>query len=83
MIHHNTTIRMNHKALGISIESRNIQYVYNVRVFVSNRNRIIFKSLINSMSLRRGKNKQLRFSGNCCIRYHIISLPDFLFHIFL
>ena len=35
------------------------------------------------MSLRAGKNKHLGFSGNCCIRYHIISLPDLIFNLFL
>ena len=83
MINHNTTIRMNNKTLGISIKSRNIQYIYDIRIFISNGNCIVFKSLINSMRLRCGKNKQLGFSGNCCIRYHIISLPDILFNIFL
>ena len=83
MIDHNTAIRMNNKTLGISIESRNIQYIYDIRVFISNGYGIIFKSLISSVSLRSGKNKQLRFSGNWCIRNNIISLPDLLFNIFL
>jgi len=83
MINHNTAIRMNNKTLGISSKSRNIQYIYDIRVFISNGNGIIFKSLINSMSLSCGKNKQLGFSGNRCIRYHIISLPDLIFNIFL
>ena len=69
MINHNTTIRMNNKTVGISIKSRNIQYIYDIRIFISNGNRIIFKSLINSMRLRCGKNKQLGFSGNCCIPF--------------
>ena len=64
MIDHNTAIRMNNKTLGISIESRNIQYIYDIRVFISNGYGIIFKSLISSVSLRGGKNKQLSFSGN-------------------
>ena len=83
MIHHNTAIRTNNKALGIFIEGRDIQYLYDIRVFIGNGNRIIFKALINSMSLRSGKNKQLGFSGNCCIRNNIISLPYLLFNIFL
>ena len=83
MIDHNTAIRMNNKALGISIESRNVQHIYDIRVFIGNGNCIIFKSLINSMGPGSSKNKQLRLSGNCCIRYHIISLPDLLFNVFL
>ena len=81
MIDHNTAIRMNNKTLGISVERRNVQYLYDISVFISNGNRIIFKSLITSMNIWSGKNKQLGFSGNCCIRYDIISLPDLLFNI--
>ena len=83
MIHNNTTIRMNHITLGISIKSRNIQHIYDIGVFIGNGNCIIFKSLIDSMRPGSGKNKQLRFSGNCCIRNNIISLPDLIFNIFL
>ena len=83
MIDHNTAIRINNKTLGISIERRNIQQGYDIRVFIRNGNGIIFKSLINSMGPGRGKNKQLRFSRNCRIRYHIISLPDLIFNISL
>lgn len=74
---------MNHITLGISIESRNIQHIYDIRVFIGNGNGIIFKALITSMRLGSGKNKELGFSGNCCIGYHIISLPDLIFNIFL
>ena len=35
MIDHNTAIRMNNKTLCISIESRNIQYIYDIRVFTA------------------------------------------------
>ena len=81
MIHHNTTILMNHITLGISVESRDVQYIYDIRILIGNGNRIIFKSLIASIDLGSCKNKQLGFSRNCCICYHITSLPELLFHI--
>ena len=83
MIHNNTAIRMNHITLGISIESRNIQHIYDIRVFIGNGNGIIFKALITSMRPGSSKNKELGFSGNRCIGYNIISLPDLIFNIFL
>ena len=35
------------------------------------------------MRLRAGKNKQLGFSGNYCICYDILPLPDLILQIFL
>ena len=78
MIDHNTAIRMNHITLCVSVKGRNIQYTYDIRVFICNGNGIIFKALIASMRLRAGKNKQLGFSGNYCICYDILSLQIFL-----
>ena len=83
MIDHNTAIRMNHITLCVSVKGRNIQYTYDIRVFICNGNGIIFKALIASMRLRAGKNKQLGFSGNYCICYDILSLPDLILQIFL
>ena len=62
---------------------RDIQYIYNVRIFIGNRDRIVSKSLIVSMSPGTGKNKHLGFSGNYCIRYDIIPVLDLIFKIFL
>ena len=64
MIDHNTAIRMNDITLGISIKSRNIQHIYDIRIFISNCDCIIFKSLIVSMSSWSSKYKQLGFSRN-------------------
>ena len=83
MVDHNTAIRMNHIALRMSVKSRNIQHIYNIRVFICNGNGIIFKSLIASMRLRASKNKHLVFSGNYCIRYDILPLQDLILQIFL
>ena len=83
MIHDNTAIRMNNIALCISMKSRNIQYIYNVRIFIGNRDRIVSKSLLVSMSPGTGKNKHLGFSWNYCIRYDIIPVLDLIFKIFL
>ena len=43
MIDHNTAVRMNNITLGISIENRDIQYLYDIRVLIGDRDRIIFK----------------------------------------
>ena len=83
MIDHNTAVRMNNITLGISIENRNIQYLYDISVLIGDRDRIIFKALIASMRPGSGKNKHLGFSGNRYICDYIIPLPDLFFHIFL
>ena len=83
MIHDNTAIRMNNIALCISMKSRNIQYIYNIRILIGNSDRIVSKSLIVSMNPGTGKNKYLGFSGNYCIRYDIIPILDLIFKIFL
>ena len=83
MIDDNTAIWMNHITLGISIKSRDIQYIYYISVFICNGNCIIFKTLIASMRLGAGKYKHLWFSGNYCICYDILPQRDLIFKIFL
>ena len=83
MVDHHTAIRTHHIASGVSIESGNIQHVYDVLIFIGNGNGIIFKSLIASVGLRAGENKHLGISGNSRVGDHVLSAPDLLLHALL
>ena len=70
-------------AFCISLKGRNIQYFYNIGIFIGNRNGIIFKSLIGSIRPGTDKYKHLRFPGKCHICYEVLSLPYLILEIFL
>lgn len=83
--HNNNIHPMNYYNLAFPLKVE-IFIFYYIRVYRQWQFASYSKPLITSMRFGSGKNKELGFSGNCCIGYHIIISPSsdlIFFNIFL